>query len=218
MNLKQTDDSSVALSPFDTLLAAIERGELLPGERLQETRLAKQFGLSRTPIREALHRLEMLGLVEPGPQRGLMIAQISYERLRQLFAVREGLERLAMELAVAFASEEEIALLQDMVRVERDIVDSKALHDHNRLFHRQIYRATHNPYLNEMLDNLRIHLSLLRGTTYELPERVEEAKREHQIIVDALVRRDKEAAQEAACQHIRNGYRARLGMLNQRDR
>ncbi|MEE3652530.1 MULTISPECIES: GntR family transcriptional regulator [unclassified Brenneria] len=216
MNLKLTDREA-ALSPFDTLIAAIERGELLPGERLQEARLAKQFGLSRTPIREALHRLETLGLVEPGPQRGLMIAQISYERLRQLFAVREGLERLAMELAVASASDEEIALLQNMVNVEENIVDGKQLHDHNRLFHRQIYRATHNPYLNEMLDNLRIHLSLLRGTTYDLSERCAEAKKEHQMIVDALVRRDREAAQESACQHIRNGYRARLAILSQRD-
>ncbi|WP_405078576.1 GntR family transcriptional regulator [Pectobacterium carotovorum] len=214
MNLT-LNDKELALSPFEILINAIEKGELLPGERLQETRLAQQFGLSRTPIREALHRLEALGLVEPGPQRGLMIAQISYERLRQLFAVREGLERLAMELAVASASAEELALLQDMVEVEKTLTDSRKLHDHNRLFHRQIYRATHNPYLNEMLENLRIHLSLLRGTTYESTERTEEARREHQAIVEALVRRDKDAAQDAACQHIRNGYRARLSMLNQ---
>ncbi|WP_323642105.1 GntR family transcriptional regulator [Pectobacterium carotovorum] len=214
MNLT-LNDKELALSPFEILINAIEKGELLPGERLQETRLAQQFGLSRTPIREALHRLEALGLVEPGPQRGLMIAQISYERLRQLFAVREGLERLAMELAVASASAEELELLQDMVEVEKTLTDSRKLHDHNRLFHRQIYRATHNPYLNEMLENLRIHLSLLCGTTYESTERTEEARREHQAIVEALVRRDKDAAQEAACQHIRNGYRARLSMLNQ---
>ncbi|WP_323664659.1 GntR family transcriptional regulator [Pectobacterium carotovorum] len=214
MNLT-LNDKELALSPFEILINAIEKGELLPGERLQETRLAQQFGLSRTPIREALHRLEALGLVEPGPQRGLMIAQISYERLRQLFAVREGLERLAMELAVASASAEELELLQDMVEMEKTLTDSRKLHDHNRLFHRQIYRATHNPYLNEMLENLRIHLSLLRGTTYESTERTEEARREHQAIVEALVRRDKDAAQEAACQHIRNGYRARLSMLNQ---
>lgn len=215
MNVKHNEQEAV-LSPFDILIAAIENGELLPGERLQETRLAKQFGLSRTPIREALHRLETLGLVEPGPQRGLMIAQISYERLRQLFAVREGLERLAMELAVAAALPEELELLQEMVEVEKTLTDSKQLHDHNRLFHRQIYRATHNPYLDEMLDNLRIHLSLLRGTTYEQAERCAEARREHQAIVEALVRRDRAAAQDAACQHIRNGYRARLSMLSLR--
>ncbi|MEH2921935.1 GntR family transcriptional regulator [Samsonia erythrinae] len=213
MNLT-LNDKEMALSPFEILINAIERGELRPGERLQETRLAKQFGLSRTPIREALHRLEALGLVEPGPQRGLMIAQISYERLRQLFAVREGLERLAMELAVASAATEELELLQDMIEVEKTLTDSKQLHDHNRLFHRQIYRATHNPYLNDMLDNLRIHLSLLRGTTYASTERAEEARREHQAIVEALVRRDKDAAQEAASQHIRSGYRARLNLLN----
>ncbi|MGP3591924.1 GntR family transcriptional regulator [Vagococcus sp. WN89Y] len=206
------------LTPFDILLSAIEAGELLPGERLQETRLAEQFGLSRTPIREALHRLETLGLAEPGPQRGLIIAHISYERLRQLFSVREGLERLAMELAVNAASDEELALLQEMVHTEATLTDSKALHDHNRMFHRQIYRATHNPYLNEMLDNLRIHLSLLRGTTYEQPERTEEAKREHQAIVDALMRRDRAAAEEAAITHIRSGYRARLSLLSQRER
>lgn len=205
----------MTLSPFEILIAAIEQGELLPGERLQETRLAEQFGLSRTPIREALHRLETLGLAEPGPKRGLIVARISYERLRQLFAVREGLEKLAMQLAVAAASDEEIALLQQMVDTEQHITDSKALHDHNRMFHRQIYRSTHNPYLNEMLDNLRIHLSLLRGTTYALSDRTEQAKQEHQAIVDALSRRDSTAAQEAACEHIRNGYRARLAIISQ---
>ena len=106
------------LTPFEILLSAIEAGELQPGERLQETRLAEQFGLSRTPIREALHRLETLGLAEPGPQRGLIIAHISYERLRQLFDVREGLERLAMDLAVSAASDAEIALLQEMINKE----------------------------------------------------------------------------------------------------
>lgn len=214
MNLK-TGENKVTLSPFEVLIAAIERGDIQPGERLQETRLAAQFGLSRTPIREALHRLETLGLAEPGPQRGLIVASISYDRLRQLFAVREGLEKIAMQLAVSAASDEEIALLQRMVDAEKTLTDSKVLHDHNRLFHRQIYRSTHNPYLNEMLDNLRIHLSLLRGTTYALPDRAEEAKCEHQAIVDALARRDTDAAQEAACQHIRNGYRARLAIISQ---
>lgn len=203
------------MSPFDVLITAIEQGELQPGERLQEIRLAEKFGISRTPIREALHRLETLGLAEPGPGRGLVVAKLSYERLRQLFAVREGLERLAMQLAVASASDEEIALLQDMLNTEQSLTDSKALHDHNRMFHRQIYRSTHNPYLNEMLDNLRIHLSLLRGTTYALPDRTEEARREHKAIVDALARRDSVAAQEAACEHIRNGYRARLAIVSQ---
>lgn len=217
MNLKKTDPT-VTLSPFDILITAIEQGELLPGERLQETRLAEQFGLSRTPIREALHRLETLGLAEPGPKRGLIVANISYERLRQLFAVREGLEKLAMQLAVSSASDAEIALLQDMVNSEQTMTDSKALHDHNRLFHRQIYRSTHNPYLNEMLDNLRIHLSLLRGTTYALADRAEEAKQEHQAIVNALSRRDSDAAQEAACEHIRNGYRARLAIISQMEK
>ncbi|MGY5957089.1 DNA-binding transcriptional regulator, GntR family [Kosakonia sp. BK9b] len=214
----KTTGRDTGLTPFEILLSAIEAGELQPGERLQETRLAEQFGLSRTPIREALHRLETLGLAEPGPQRGLIIAHISYERLRQLFDVREGLERLAMDLAVTAASDAELALLDEMVRMEETLTDSKALHDHNRLFHRQIYRATHNPYLNEMLDNLRIHLSLLRNTTYELPERTAEAKREHRAIVDALLKRDRAAAQEVAIEHIRHGYRARLTILSQRER
>jgi len=214
MNLK-SPASAVVQTPFEILIAAIERGELLPGERLQEIRLAEKFGISRTPIREALHRLETLGLAEPGAKRGLIVASISYEKLRQLFAVREGLEKMAVQLAVFAASDEEIALLQDMVNSEKTLTDSKALHDHNRLFHRQIYRSAHNPYLNEMLDNLRIHLSLLQGTTYALPDRTEEAKQEHQAIVDALARRDSQAAQDAACEHVRNGYRARLAIISQ---
>ncbi len=202
------------LSPFEALLAAIEAGDIVSGERLQEIKLAKQFGLSRTPIREALHRLEALGLVEPGPQRGLVLATLSYERLRQLFAVREGMERLAIELAVANASADELQLLDDMTRVESKISDARMLHDHNRLFHSQIYRFSHNPYLEEMMTNLRVHLSLLPGTTYQVPARREEARAEHKALVDAMAGRDKARAVTIACDHLRNGLRVRMAMIN----
>lgn len=208
------DSSEASSSPFDMLLAAIERGDLSPGARLREAELAEKLGISRTPVREALHRLQTLGLVVPGPQRGLIIAELNYEQLRQLFFVRERLEGMAAHFAALNASPQEIEVLQDMVEHDAGIHDSDLLRERNKAFHRQIHRASHNAYLVEMLENLRIHLSLLRGSTYHTGSRIGSAQAEHRNIVEAMVRRDAEAAEIAARNHIVNGYRVRISLLS----
>ncbi len=201
-------------SPFDMLLAAIERGDLPPGARLREAELASKFGISRTPVREALHRLQTMGLAVPGPQRGLVIAELDYTQLRQLFSVRERLEGMAAHFAALNALPQEIEVLQDMIERDAGIYDGDLLRDRNKVFHRQIYRASHNAYLVEILENLRIHLSLLRGSTYNSGDRIGSAQAEHRDIVKAIAARDAEAAEKAARNHIVNGYRVRISQLS----
>ncbi len=201
-------------SPFDTLLSAIERGELPPGSRLRETELAEMFGMSRTPVREALHRLQAMGLAVPGARRGLIIAELDYEQLRQLFSVRERLEGMAAYFAALNALPPEIELLQSMVAHDAGITEGDVLRDRNKVFHRQICRASHNAYLVEMLENLRIHQSLLRGTTYRTGDRIGTAQAEHAEIVAAIARRDADGAEKAARNHIANGYRVRIAHLS----
>jgi DNA-binding GntR family transcriptional regulator len=201
-------------SPFDMLLAAVERGDLAPGARLREAELASKFGISRTPVREALLRLQTMGLAVPGPQRGLVVAELSYTQLRQLFSVRERLEGMAAHFAALNALPEEIEVLQDMVERDAGIVDGNLLRDRNKVFHRQIYRASHNAYLVEILENLRIHLSLLRGSTYNSSDRIASAQAEHRDIVKAIAARDAEAAEKAARNHIVNGYRVRIAQVS----
>jgi len=206
------DNAQRNLLPFDLLISAIERGDLPPGTRLRETELAEFLHVSRTPVREALHRLQVLGLAVHGKQRGLMVAQLSYEQLLQLFAVREGLEGLAARLATQNATREEVALLQDMVKSDKSESDPKVLSERNRALHSQIAYATHNSYMIDALNNFRVHLSLLPGSTYSFEERRREAQREHERIVDMIAKRDADGAEKIARTHIANGFRVRLSM------
>ncbi|ARC38772.1 GntR family transcriptional regulator (plasmid) [Paracoccus yeei] len=200
-------------SPFEHLLDLIEKGELRPGHRLRETELAARLGISRTPVREALHRLHAMGLATPGRQRGLIIAHMSYDQLRQLFAVREGLEGMATRLAASHASFAEIALLREMVAEDRRTADRERLVQRNKLLHRQIVQASHNDYMIEALNNLSVHLSLLPGSTYATPSRILTAQAEHEAIVEAIAARDGEGAERAARTHIAEGFAIRLKML-----
>ncbi|MFD1883266.1 GntR family transcriptional regulator [Paracoccus pacificus] len=212
----EADDPRSALarpSPFDQLLALIENGELHPGRRLRETELAERLGISRTPVREALHRLHAMGLAQQGPRRGLIITQISYDRLRQLFEVREGLEGMATRLAASHASGAEIALLHDMVAEDRRTTDGTRLAQRNKLLHRQIVQASHNSYMIEALRNLSVHLGLLSGSTYDEPGRLSAAQTEHEEIVEAIAARDGARAERAARRHIVEGLAIRLRML-----
>jgi DNA-binding GntR family transcriptional regulator len=144
----------------------------------------------------------------------LIVAHLTYDQLSQLFAVRQGLEGMATRLAAEHASRHEIAVLQEMVDADRGIRDPKELSRRNKLFHQQIVRASHNTYMIDALDSLRIHLSLLPGSTYRLAERVDSAQREHEIIVAAIAAGDGDAAELAARTHIVSGYEVRLTRIS----
>ena len=204
-------------SPLERLLESIESGELPPGTRLLETEIAERFGISRTPVREALHRLHAMGLAEHGPQRGLIVSYLGYDQLRQLFAVREGLEGMAARLAAEYATRAEVNLLQEMVETDRGINDPKELLARNKMLHQQIARASHNVYMIDALQNLRLHLSLLPGSTYNFEERRQQAQEEHEEVVSAIVRGDGDAAESAARKHIASGFRLRLGMMSSQE-
>lgn len=212
-----TETPEARRNPLDHILGLIELGELRPGSRLTEVDLAQRLGISRTPVREALHRLHAMGLAEHGPQRGLIVAHLSYDQLRQLFAVREGLEGMATRLAAEHASRAEVALLREMVQEDRTLSDPVKLLERNKALHRLIVQASHNQFMIEALGNLRVHLSLLPGSTYATAERIAEAQQEHDEIVDAIANGDGDRAERAARQHILSGYRVRLKMMAERD-
>lgn len=201
--------------PLEHLLDLIDSGELAPGSRLTEMELAKRLGISRTPVREALHRLHAMGLAEHGPQRGLIVAHLTYDQTRQLFAVREGLEGMATRLAAEHATHAEINVLRELVAEDRLYTDPTQLQSRNKILHRQIAQASHNQFMIEALSNLRIHMSLLPGSTYSCPDRIESAQRDHEEIVEAIAQGDGERAERAARAHIAEGYQFRLKMLAQ---
>lgn len=193
------------------LLEAIDRGDYAPGARLIETELADRFGVSRTPVREALNRLESEGLAARDQRRGLTVAALDRDQLGELYDLREVLEGFAARLAARRASPAEIEVLREMVAADGAIADDPpALAQSNRRFHRQIHHASHNRYLNRMLETMRRSLALLSGTTLASPGRGRQSIAEHDAIVAAVEARDEAAAESAARSHIVNAYKTRL--------
>ena len=192
------------------ILEAIDSGEFRPGARLLETELAARFGVSRTPVREALRRLETQGVVTHEPRKGAVVASLDYDQLGELYAVREVMEGLSARLAARHASPAEIQLLREMIAEDRRVTDPKAQSQANKRFHRQLHLTSHNRYLIQTLDPVRRSLALLGNTTFSAPGRIKSSNDEHEIIVNAIEARDEDAADEAARKHIANAYAVRL--------
>lgn len=195
---------------YTLILEAIDRGDLRPGHRLVETELAERLGVSRTPVREALQRLETQGIADRDG-RSLRVASLDHDQLGELYEVRGVVEGLAARLAARHAAPEEIEVLADMVAADHGVLDdARALSLANRRFHRQLHRASHNRYLNQMLQSMRRSMALISTTTLATPGRGAQSLEEHAEIVAAVRARDEEAAQAAAEKHISNAYVTRL--------
>lgn len=192
------------------MLEAIDQGEFKPGDRLVEAELAERFGVSRTPIREALQRLETQGVLARDG-RSLVVASLNHDQLGELYVVRAELEGLAARLAAQHAAPEEIRVLWEMVRKDREIVDRpELLARANKRFHRQIHLASHNRYLIQQLDMVHRAMVLIATTSLAAKGRGEKALEEHEKIVMAIEARDGEAADLALRQHISRAFETRL--------
>ncbi|MHA1153599.1 MAG: GntR family transcriptional regulator [Alphaproteobacteria bacterium] len=197
---------------------AIQDGRYQPGARLRETEIAERLKVSRTPVREALRRLESEGLLGFVPWRGVVVAQLDRRQVMELYAMRAILEGAAAGLAARQVQPAEIDLLDALLaRAEAAEDHPTRLASINREFHQAIQAAAHNRYLTQTLDGLRNALALLRGTTFALPGRAAEAQNEHRSILDAIRAHDAEAAETAARAHIAQAERARLRMLLELD-
>ncbi len=195
---------------YSLILEAIDVGVYKPGDRLVESELAERFGVSRTPIREALQRLETQSLLERDG-RSLIVASLDHNQMAELYVVRRELEGLAARLAAKHATEEEIRILQDMVDADDALVnDPSALSRANRRFHEQIHLASHNRYLVQQLDLVHRTMALMATTSLAAEGRGEIAQNEHKNIVDAIAARDEAGAQQALQDHISVAFMTRL--------
>lgn len=189
----------------------IQNREFLPGERLREVDLAAAIGLSRTPIREALSRLESEGLVIHDPIRGIIVAELDYSMVTELYFMREVLEGTAARLAAQHASEVEISVLEDLcLQYAQAGDDQSMLAIRNRQFHDTLYRCSHNRYLIKALTILHDTLILVGSSTLKDPDRVLETIKEHEAVVQAIRARDPEGADKALRNHIHAAQKVRL--------
>lgn len=202
---------SLSDEAFDKLLEAISEGEFRPGERLSEADLARRFGISRGPLREALGRLEGF-LVERTPRIGVRVIELRDEDLKELFAVRIALESMACRLAASNATDEELEHLSDLL--EEHSHDPATLNESGYFqktsdndFHFQIVRCARNRRLSEMLlEGVYYQLRLYRFKSSAKPGRARAAFTEHQKIVKALRARDPDAAEAAMRAHLTGAY------------
>lgn len=199
---------------YQELRDAIQEGRLEPGQRMLETELCGWLKVSRTPVREALRRLQSESLLEYAHGGGLAVTSHDLRAVTELYEVRESLEATAAGLAARSVDTAELRLLQAMVDAQRRMPADPALHAHeNTLFHAEIHRAAHNRFLLRSLQGLHDALVLLGRTTYIAPDRIATAVAEHAAIVDAVARRDESAAAEIARQHVRRGYELRVQLM-----
>ena len=196
---------------YTLILEAIEAGVYKPGDRLVESELAERLGVSRTPVREALQRLETQSMLSRDG-RSLMVASLDHNQLAELYAVRTELEGLAARLAARHATDEETRVLRSMVEDDRALLggDPRLLSRANKRFHKQIHLASHNRFLVQQLDLLHRSMALMATTSLAAEGRDEVAMVEHDQIVSAIEERDGEAAYQALKSHISRAFETRL--------
>ncbi|MDH7478830.1 MAG: GntR family transcriptional regulator [Syntrophomonadaceae bacterium] len=198
---------------FETLREAIIGGVLKPGERLMEVQLAEEMGVSRTPVREAIRKLELEGFVVMVARKGAYVAGISLKDVTDVFEIRAALEGLAAYLAAGRATEEE---LEEMERVlvaksaSLEASDLSSLVEKDTQFHELLYRASRNQRLIQILSNLREQINRFRAVSLASPGRGKEALEEHKKILEAVAARDAELAQRLGQEHIENAENALL--------
>lgn len=195
---------------YSMILEAIDIGTYRPGDRLVESELADRFGVSRTPVREALQRLETQSLLSRDG-RSLIVASLDHNQMSELYVVRRELEGLAASLAARHATEEEVRILREMVEADNALVnDPPALARANRRFHTQIHLASHNRYLVQQLDLVHRTMALMATTSLSAQGRTRIAQEEHDRIVAAIEAKDEAAAGQALRDHISVAFMTRL--------
>ena len=201
---------------FNTLRQAILTGELKPGERLMEIHLANRLGVSRTPIREAIRKLELEGLVTMIPRRGAEVAQITEKSMKDVLEVRRTLDALSAELACErISKEEEEALKQACLNFEAAVKtkDTKAIAKADVAIHDIIAAATGNQRLIQLINNLAEQMYRYRFEYIKDASQHERIIEEHRIIYESIVKKDKEAAAEMAKTHIDNQEKAVIARI-----
>jgi DNA-binding GntR family transcriptional regulator len=203
---------------FESLREAIIHGRLHPGERLMEIQLAEELGVSRTPVREAIRKLELEGLVLMIPRKGAYVSQISMKDIADVFEIRRALEGLAARLAAERATEEEIERLERALIRIAEVAEADDLNGAVALdtdFHEELMAASHNPRLSQMVSNLREQIHRFRLTSLSHPGRVKLAVEEHRKIVDAIASHDSELAQNLAYEHIENAENSLMEVISE---
>lgn len=204
----------LGMEAYEKLKGAIRDGVYPSGTRLTEAEVSEWLGMSRTPIREALHRLETDGLLEHEPRRGLVVSRPDHRTIVELYVMREALEGTAAGLAARHAGEAEVQAMAKLVDAENGAVDGASLSALNNRLHRLIHVSANNRFLLRSLSVLSDTMALL-PTLLNNKDRAAQAHVEHRAIVEAIAAGDGAAAEAAMRLHLRSAQRQRVATLVQ---
>ena len=199
------DPDEPRLKLRDRIENEILTGAMPPGYRLDEMTLAARFGVSRTPVREALFQLASAGLIEIRPRRGAVVTEVGPERLVQMFEVMAGLEGMAGRLAArrqTDADRRNLTETHEACRRAAETADADAYYYENERFHHAIYAASHNAFLIEQCAALHRRLKPYRRIQLQVMNRVANSLAEHEAVVDAILKMDGDRAERLLRDHI----------------
>lgn len=199
---------------FAAMREAILSGKLKPGERLMEVQLAEEMGVSRTPVREAIRKLELEGLVVMVPRKGAYVAGLTLKDVAEVFEIRSSLEGLAAALAADRITDEEVEALDNILK---EISEAVAKGDIDKVikkdgeFHQILFSASRNSRLAQMINNLKEQIDRFRVQSFSNPVRLKSVLSEHKEILDAIKQGDIENAEKLAKEHI---YKVEYNVMN----
>ncbi|HZK86694.1 MAG TPA: GntR family transcriptional regulator [Syntrophomonas sp.] len=201
---------------LEAIREAIKNGSLQPRERLMEIQLADELGVSRTPVREALRKLELEGFIVMVPRKGAYVSDLTMKDVADVFEIRAALEGLAAALAAERITEEELETMERLLVEKGEAIN---LDDIGKLvavdtkFHEAMYQASRNERLSAIISNLREQIQRFRLTSLSIPGRKEDSLREHRNLLEAIQARDIQLARQLAQEHIENAENVLIDSL-----
>jgi DNA-binding GntR family transcriptional regulator len=184
-----------------------------------EIQMADEMGVSRTPVREAIRKLEMEGFVVMIPRRGTYVSNMSIKDINDVYEIRISLDTLAAGLAAERISDEELEELQRLlVKVGNAIEenDMAKVVEADIEFHDVLYKASRNERLRNIINNLREQITVIRGVSMRYPGRLKDTQEEHRRLVESIAARNVERSQEAARIHLENAERTLMIAMSER--
>ena len=200
-------DANLKEKAYRVIREMIVGGDLPPGKVLNERELVEHIGVSRTPIREALHRLEKENLVEIVPQRGAFVCDITAKAIHEIYQLREILEPQLIRMVTGEIPEEQLREFRAaFLELQPDEYDALAKIDNE--FHLVVINRIGNAYLKQLMDNMYVQNERIRFQLTRLPKRLQETVAEHVGIIDFMLANDSEAAAGAMLEHLINSRKA----------
>jgi len=222
-SLNMAEPKTLSEQVFNELKDAIIAGDLAQGSKITEDGLAKKYGISRGPLREAIRRLEAIRLLVRIPHAGMRVVTLTTEIMEEIYIVREALEGMSARLAAQRMSDEDIASLSELLDKHQRFIDKSEgkqyfQREGNLDFHYRIAKASHNQWLIDLLSSeLYQLLRMGRQRSGQTPERPSKAIQEHRRIVEAIEMRDAELAELLMRRHISGSWKIVKALLDKEE-